>query len=181
MEIENKNLKNAAMTILRSRGRMKRFSTVMAWMLFMSVGMVEGANAEDLTFSISITNTACVPTTVNPPSWGPTWSNSDTDILFPVNVDGSIDGTANDTIYLRVLPGLDSCGGSVDPTGTFEVSYVSTDVLEGTGDVRLSNLDCKDSSCPIPSSEGTISFVVDISRNTESGTYTGTISLTWTP
>lgn len=163
------------------KGRTKRFPAIMAWILFTSVGMVESANAEDLTFSISIVNSTCVPTTVNPPSWGPTWSNSDTDINFPVNVDGTVDGTASDTIYLRVVPGLDSCGGSIDPTGNFSVSYTSADVPVDTGNVRLTTLSCIDSTCPIPSSDGTIAFVVDISKDSASGTYTGTISLTWIP
>ena len=124
---------------------------------------------------VNVTDSTCVPD-FSEPSWAPD------QLLYTVdnNVDMFAPSTVNFEVYLNFSHGTDAnvCGDpNISPTGEVTASF------NGDPALQLQGLDCQLAcqASDLYTMGSTIQGQVTVNGGTAPGTYSGTLSVTWTP
>jgi hypothetical protein len=156
----------------------RSFMVMFTFASLIGVAAVPATAAEDSwTLEVNVSD-SCVPS-ITPASWGPH--------DFPAYEMGNdVDLTANPawlpfSVYLGFAPGYDECEmASVDPSGTVQSSFSTTDLELAINSLQCSN----DSPCNAGALYTDGSFLIgelDVSGITTEGSKSGSLTVVWTP
>jgi hypothetical protein len=140
------------------------------------------ANEESWNLEVNVVDTGCTPI-ITPPTWSPdpivTYNDVDGNEVDLDTLDW--DWSVSFSLSLDITPGQESCENtSIDPSGTVEASFTSTDNL-AIDTLTCSGVDICDAYTLYQMMGSQLTGTIDTRGLTAEGTYSGTLNVVWTP